>query len=94
MKKSIKSLLSLLIVVIVIMSAFTFNASAANATITGGGEYEVGKSFTVKISFNADATLYAVEADVSYNSSVLRLDNVSGADFKICAGNIIKSQHA
>lgn len=88
MKNTIKSLLSYLLVFIIVASAFAFNVSAASATISGTGEYEVGKSFSVTIRFSADATLYAVEADVSYNSSVLRLNSVSGADFNIGNGNV------
>lgn len=88
MKKTIKTLLSYLLILIIAVSAFGFNVSAASATISGAGEYEVGKSFSVTIRFSADATLYAVEADVSYNSSVLRLNSVSGADFNIGNGNV------
>ena len=85
MKKMFKSLLSILVIMAVIVSTLTFNVSAASASISGAGEYEIGKSFSVKVSFNADATLYAVEVDVTYNSSVLRLNSVSGADYN--AGN-------
>lgn len=88
MKKTFKSILSFLIITTIIISAFSFNVSAASANISCGNEYEIGKSFSVKISFNADATLYAVEVDVNYNSSVLRLDNVSGADFNPGNGSV------
>ena len=60
MKKHIKSIFSVMIVVCILMTIFTFNVSAASVSISGGGEYEVGKSFSVRISFSADATLYAV----------------------------------
>ncbi|MBQ6885471.1 MAG: cadherin-like beta sandwich domain-containing protein [Clostridia bacterium] len=85
MKRTIKSLFSILMIAAIILSVFAFNVSAASATITGAGEYEIGESFSVKVNFNADATLYAVEVDVNYNSSVLRLNSVSGADYN--AGN-------
>ena len=88
MKKTIKTLLSYLLVLIIAASVFTFNVSAASATVSGGGEYEVGKSFNVTIRFTADATLYAVEADVSFNSSVLRLNSVSGADYNVGNGSV------
>ena len=88
MKRTIKSILSLLAVVALMVSLFAFNVSAASATISGTGEVEVGKTFNVTIRFSADATLYAVEADVSYNSSVLRLNSVSGADFNIGNGSV------
>ena len=88
MNKHIKSILCVITVICLIISVFTFNVSAASASISGTGEYEVGKSFSVTIRFNADATLYAVEADVSYNSSVLRLNSVSGADYNVGNGSV------
>ena len=88
MKKTIKTLLSFVIIIALALSVFALNVSAATATISGAGEYEVGKSFNVKIQFNADATLYAVEVDVTYNSSVLKLNSVSGADYSTGNGSV------
>lgn len=88
MRKTVKSLLSFLIIVVLAMSMFTFSVSAASATISGTGEYEVGKTFNVTVRFSADATLYAVEADVNYNSSVLKLNSVSGAEYTVNNGTI------
>ncbi len=87
MKKIIKGFLSLVIITALMISLFAFNVSAASVTVNGG-EYNVGSSVKITINFNADATLYAVEADVSYNSSVLRLDSVSGADYNIGNGTV------
>ena len=88
MKKSLKALLSFVIIITLTISVFAFNVSAASASISGSGEYEVGKTFNVTVSFNADAALYAVEATVSYNSSVLRLNSVSGADYNVGNGSV------
>ncbi len=88
MKKIFTKILSLIIIMALAVSLFTFNVSAASVSISGTGEYEVGKSFSVTIRFNADATLYAVEADVSYNASVLRLNSVSGADYNVGNGSV------
>lgn len=88
MKKAFKSIFSLIMVMMITISAFAFSVSAASATISGTGEFEVGKTFNVTVRFNADATLYAVEATVSYNSSVLRLNSVSGADYNIGNGSV------
>ena len=88
MKKIFKVAFSLLMVMIIATTAFAFNASAASATISGTGEVEVGKNFNVTVRFNADATLYAVEATVTYNSSVLKLNSVSGADYNIGNGSV------
>ena len=88
MKKIIKSLISAVTVLCLAVSVFTLNVSAASVSVSGGGQYEVGKSFSVTVKFNADATLYAVEADISYNSSVLRLNSVSGADYNVANGTV------
>lgn len=88
MKKHIKSLFSILTAFCLLVALFAFDVSAASVSVSGGGQYNVGQSFSVKVSFNADATLYAVEADISYNSSVLRLDGVSGADYNVGNGSV------
>ncbi len=88
MKRTIKLLTAFLAVAVLISTVFVFSVSAASATISGAGEYEVGKSFNVTVRFNADATLYAVEVDVNYNSSVLKLNSVSGADYNAANGKI------
>lgn len=88
MKKTFTKILSFLIIMAITVSFFAFNVSAASVAISGTGEYEVGKSFNVTIRFNADATLYAVEADISYNASVLRLNSVSGADYNVGNGSV------
>lgn len=86
--KIFKKTISFIVIIMLVASLFSFNVCAASAQITGAGEYEVGKSFSVTVKFNADATLYAVEADVSYNSSVLQLLSVSGADYNANGGTI------
>lgn len=88
MKKNFIKILSFIIIMAFAVSMLTLNVSAASATISGAGEYEVGKSFSVTVRFSADANLYAVEADVSYNSSVLRLNSVSGADYNVGNGSV------
>lgn len=88
MKRYIKTILSVITIVCIVLSVAVFNVSAASVNVGGAGEYEVGKSFSVTISFNADATLFAVQADVSYNSSVLRLNSVSGGDYNVVNGGV------
>ena len=85
MKKHIKSVLSIITVICLMISVLTFNVSAASAsaTISGAGEYNVGQSVSVTLKYSADFALYGVEASISYNSSVLRLDSVSGADYNV-----------
>ena len=88
MKKIFKSTISFIIITLMLFSAFAFNVSAATATISGTGEFEVGQNFEVTVRFNADATLYAVEATVTYNASVLKLNKVSGAEANIGSGSV------
>ncbi len=78
MKKTFKPIVSLLIIVTVLASMLSLNVSAASVSFSGG-EYNVGKAVNIKVSFTADMNIYAVEGTVSYNSSVLRLNSVSGA---------------
>lgn len=87
MKYIFKTLISVIIVLLLICSIFSFMVSAASVTVSGGS-YNVGQSFNVTVRFNADANLYAVEADISYNASVLKLTGVSGSDYSGGNGKI------
>lgn len=86
-KKTLKTLISIVIIMMLTVSVFAFSVSAASVTVTGG-QYNVGASVNVTVRFSADAALYAVEADISYNSSVLRLNSVSGADYNVGNGTV------
>ncbi len=77
-KRVFKILFSVVIIISLTVSAAVIGVSAASASISGEEDYKVGESFSITIRFNADAVLYAVEADVEYNAGVLRLDGVSG----------------
>ncbi len=77
MKKHFKAIFSVIIVLSLLVSLFSFNASAASVTASGGN-YEVGQKVNISINYKGDAALYGVEINASYNSSVLRLDSVSG----------------
>lgn len=90
MKRIIKSIFSLTLSLGVIMSLFVMKVSAASAT-TRGGNYEIGQSVQIPVNYTADKGLFAVEVNVDYNSSVLRLDSVSGvsaSDVQNGNGNI------
>ncbi len=87
MKNIFKAILSFLIIFTLLTTVLCFNASAASVSVSGG-EFNVGESVKIKVSFAADSNIYAVEADASYNSSVLRLDSVSGADYTTGNGTI------
>ncbi len=77
MKKQFKAIFSVIMVLSLLVSLFSFNVGAASVTASGGN-YEVGQKVKVSISYKGDAALYGVEIKASYNSSVLRLDSVSG----------------
>ena len=67
----------------IVMSLFTMNVSAASVA-TRGGDYEIGKTVSIPINYTAEKSLFAVEVNIGYNSSVLRLDSVSG----VSAGDV------
>lgn len=77
MKKTIKLTVSLLMIFCLMISMFVITVSAASVT-TNGGNYEVGQSVKIPVKYTADAGLFAVEVKATYNSSVLRLESVSG----------------
>lgn len=87
MKTILKKIAPLIFSVLVFLCIPSMDASAASVSVSGG-QYNVGSNVKVTINFTADATLYAVEVDASYNSAVLRLNSVSGADYTASNGNI------
>lgn len=81
MKKCVKIIFSTLLTLCLIMSVFVFNVNAASVSVSGGN-YEVGQRVSVPVKFEGDAPLVSVLIEAKYNSSVLRLDSVSGVDSK------------
>lgn len=77
MKRVLCSVFSILLIFSLMVTTLSLNVSAASVS-SSGGNYEVGQKVKVSISYKGDAALYAVEVTAGYNSSVLRLDSVSG----------------
>ncbi len=72
MKKTIKSLISMLLIGIIVCSICTVNVFAANTIISFNKKsVSVGESVTVTITFNAGEAMYGVTGIVNYDSQVL-----------------------
>ncbi len=87
MKKTIK-FLSIITTISLLVSILTFNVSAAASVTTGGGEYTVGQSVSIPIKITSDAPIMTAQIKISYNSSVLTLKSVSGAEYTSGNGSI------
>ena len=87
MKKIIK-FLAIITIMSVLVSMLTFNASAAASVTTGGGEYTVGQSVSIPIKIKSDTPIMTAQVKISYNSSVLTLKGVSGAEYTSGNGSI------
>ncbi len=87
MKKTIK-FLAIIAIMSLLVGMLTFNVSAAASVTTGGGEYTVGQSVSIPIKITSDAPIMTAQVKISYNSSVLTLKSVSGAEYTSGNGTI------
>ncbi len=72
MKRTIKSFISLLTVVVLMLSVFAVNTLAAGTVISlNKKSVTVGDTVKVTITFNAGEAMYGVEGVVNYDSNVL-----------------------
>jgi len=72
MKKTVKVLLSIMLVSIMLFSVCAINVFAANTIISfNKNSVSVGDTVTVTVSLNAGEPIYGVECVVNYNSSLL-----------------------
>lgn len=72
MKNTIKAFISLFLVFTMMVSIYSFNASAAGAVIAfSKNSVSVGDSVTVTVTLNAGEAMYAVGCVVNYDSSIL-----------------------
>lgn len=77
--KKIKVLTFIMLVLLgLISNTQTAKAAGGSAKVSGGGTYEVGDTVKIKVSVNADETLYGIDLGISYNPDVLKYQ--SGAD--------------
>ncbi len=73
MKKTIKALLSVMLVCIMVCSICATNVSAANTIISfSKNSVTVGDTVTVTFSFNAGEPIYGIECVINYNSDILQ----------------------
>lgn len=88
MKKHIKLLITTVIVAALFVNMFIFNVAAKAKVSVGGGEYNVGQSVSISIKLSNDTPIMTAQLNVSYNSSVLTLKSVSGAEYTKGNGTI------
>ena len=86
-----KRVLSLTIIFILILEIFCVGQSfaAVSASLSGGGTYKPGDTVTMKLKFSG-ATFGAVEAKVSYDSSILSFSSCS-ATYNTDSNTIVMS---
>ena len=79
MKKAFKVWMSILLILIVAVSFFSFDTFAASSIISlnGNGPYDVGDTVTVTVKYNSGGQkLYSFQGSITYDSSVM--EYVSG----------------
>ena len=87
-KKSAKAFITFSIIILMLFSFFVFEAEAASVSV-GGGNYTVGQTFTIKVNYNSgNIPIYTAHIDLTYNTSVLQLTGVSGAEYRT-SGNTV-----
>ena len=87
MKKTTK-ILAIIAIFSLLVSMLVVNVSAAASVTTGGGEYTVGQSVSIPVKIKSDAPIMTAQIKISYNSSVLTLKGVTGAEYTTGNGSI------
>ncbi len=82
MKRTIKSVLSILIVGIMVLSLCAINVSAASNTVIyfTKNSIEVAESVTVTVTYNADEAMYGLESVINYDTSILEYKSGAATD--------------
>ena len=77
----IKKIIALLIALIVAVSCFVFNASAATTTISfSNNAPKVGDKVTVSVTVQGTEAMYSTDFNISYNPSVLKFESGDSAN--------------
>ncbi len=72
MKKILKSSLSLLFVLLLVLSMFSFSAFAAGSSVSlSKSSVTVGSEVKATITFNPGEAMYSIQSAINYNSAVL-----------------------
>ena len=83
MKKVLKITFSLLLTVILAVSVFTLNTSAATATThfsPSKTDFSVGEEITVTIKFDAGVQVFSIDGELRYDSTIVQYVSGGGAD--------------
>lgn len=88
MKKFIKHIIIALVSISLFVGMFALNVSAAASITVSGGEYNVGQSVSIAVKISNDDPIMTAQITVNYNSSVLTLKSVSGAEYTTGNGTI------
>lgn len=87
--KVLNKLISVLIITVIIASAFCFNVAAANSVIAlSAKSVEIGQTVTVTVTIRADEEMYATEGYIDYNSGVLEYS--SGGSSALASPGTVK----
>ena len=88
MKKIKRIIPVFLIIAIMLTTLFSMSASAAASVSVGGGSYNLGQNFSVKVSVSNSDPIIAAQLNISYNASVITLTGVTGSDYTTGSGSV------
>ncbi len=87
--KALKKFIPVLLAIIVLLTTVcSFGASAAGSVSVGGGSYNLGQNFQVKVTVSNSDPIIAAQINISYNASVITLTGVSGSDYTSGNGSV------
>lgn len=87
--KAFKKIIPVLLTVIILLTTVcSLGASAAGSVSVGGGNFNLGQTFSVKVSVSNSDPIIAAQISISYNAGVLTLTGVSGSDYTTGNGTI------
>lgn len=78
----------LLITAIMLATVLSMGVSAAGSVSVGGGSYNLGQSFQIKVNVSNSDPIIAAQLNISYNASVITLTGVSGSDYTTGNGTV------
>ncbi len=89
MKKIFKQLLCLTLVLGLLIPAFSFSSSAAQALLSfNKSGYVLGETVKITVKYNATVPIYANEVDIVYNNAVLKVTSVNGGEYSLGTNSV------